>query len=188
MEVRMETGWNNVGSHDSRYTEEEVKTLVGQVRSLPGVSTRRNRQGMGRSIQAFIAACVEGNTIVWVTKGIHERWDKINASGTTTKEADPHIQVKYQSGAGWGTVHIRLSEKPERVVSENGKDFVDCSWTTVGMSSKWYGMRENWPACFSQEIGNIQYQEPGRRGFKRRYSIGLIVPEEFRTNEAVLAT
>lgn len=182
----METGWNDVGSHDSRYTEEEVKTLVGQIRNLPGVGTTANRQGMGRSIKAFVNACVDGNTTIWVTKGIHERWNKINASGTVTKDADPHIQVKYRSGEGWGTAHIRLSEKPERVVTLDGKDFIDCSWTTVGISSKWYKLNENWPAVFSQEIGNIQYQEPGRRGYKRRYSIGLIVPEEFQTKEELV--
>jgi hypothetical protein len=185
--IKMEDGWNDIGSHDSRYTEEEVKTLVGQVRNLPGVSTRRNRQGMGRSILAFVTACVEGDTTVWVTKGIHERWQKINAANVTTKEADPHIQVKYQSGSGWGTVHIRRSEKPERVVSEDGKDFIDCSWTTVGMSSKWHGNMENWPAYFTQEVQNIQYQGAGKRGLKKRYSIGLIVPEEFRTKEELVA-
>lgn len=187
MKIETLEGWNTGGNHDSRYTEQEVKALIGQARDLPGVKGQKDLGKMPEAIAAFVANCLFGDTTIWVIKGIHQRWDSVNAGGVLKKEADPHIQVKFShtftgaKSAAWIAVHVRLSE--ERCyfrTLRSGEEVVDCAWKTVGLSTVRFGMNQQWPAYFTQEVGNIQYQEPGKRGFKRRYSIGLVVPDEFK--------
>lgn len=178
MNIEMSEGWNDKGNHDSKYDESMVKALIEQCAELSAdVQTSK----MPERIGLFTKHCLRGEKTIWVTKGIHQRWGDINASGELKKEADPHIQVQFEHRFGlkpiWIAIHVCLSEEQQGVRTlGDGRKVIQCSWKAVGLTTKRGNLVEQWPAYFSQEVGNIQTQGAGRRGLKRRYSVGLLVP------------
>lgn len=140
MNIEMMEGWNASGSHDSSYDEVQVKALIAQACDLPGVSNAKDHAKMPERIQLFVKNCLVGDTTIWVMKGIHQRWDRIKADGEVTKNADPHIQVKFGHRFGsapttWIAIHVRLSEEQQRVRTlRSGTEVIDCAWKTVGLS------------------------------------------------------
>jgi hypothetical protein len=70
-------------------------------------------------------------------------------------------------------MHVELSEEP------SGWSVGNYRWKTVGISYVvGNDIKQAWPAVYSQEVGNIQEQQGGRRGFKRRMSVGCLPPPQ----------
>jgi hypothetical protein len=70
-------------------------------------------------------------------------------------------------------MHVHLSEEPSTWSPGN------YCWKTVAISYVVGDKRvQVWPAVYSQELDNIQYSEGGKRGLKRRYSVGCFPPPQ----------
>ncbi len=149
MIVYLEEGWNDSGSHDSKYSGPEMQTLVLKVANLPGIT---NLGALPAGIKAFSQSCISGDTPVWITKGLHQRWDKIRADGVVTKAADPHIQFKFNyawsSGSRWVTGHFFLSETFAFTENYHDGDWDRYGWDLVGLGITWSGMHQRFPGHF----------------------------------------
>lgn len=181
MEILERPGWSDAGNHDSKYDVDMVKALIAQAADIAPLAQAHL---MPERLGIFVRHCLFGDKPVWIVKGIHQRWKSINAAGQVNKEADPHIQVEFEhrfpgaKAAAWVRIHVCLSEEPQAVRQlHRRKQVIDCSWKTVGITAKRGELREKFPAVFAQSVENIQSQQPGRRGLKRRYSVGLLVLE-----------
>ena len=170
MHIEPLDGWDNPGQHDSKLQPRDLAYLIGQAKSLPGIATQ-DYKNVPSMIKLFAEKCLYGDRTIYVVKGLHQRWGK---------NPKPHLRVRFFYTMGPNLtntsidMHIELSEDPTgRKV--NGYDAY--TWKTVGIS---YVIKEDvkatWPAVYSQEVGNIQ--KDGRRGYKRRWSVGCFPPPE----------
>ncbi len=153
--------------HDSKYTEAEVIELVRQAGSLKGI----RGEGTPDYIKAFVKDCVDGDETVFITKGIHQRWNE---------KPQPHITFYFQSSSSEIRLsgHVFLSQEvASQIIGGHGSSSSTYRWHTVGISisAQIHGPFHLWPAMFkieSIEVDGIQSQTIRR---KRGNSVNLNV-------------